>query len=84
MLSVVVIVDVGRPVVNTRRTVHGIARIVHVKRCLRGGFHGHRRGFELKPLRRILGAPVFVPEKITGVVQHNVLHQVHAFAVQSI
>ena len=35
-------------------------------------------------MRRILSTPTLIFEKIAGVVQHNVLDQIHASAVQGI
>ena len=61
-----------------------VARIVHVERHLLRRSHGHRFRNHLKALGWVLRVPVFVAKEIASVVQHNVLDQVHAPAMQGI
>ena len=83
-MRVVVIADIGRPVIHARFAVRWIARIVQVERCLKRCLHGNRLRVGLVPVCGILGIPIFVSEKIACVIQHNVLDQIHATSVQRV
>ena len=84
LVEVVVVAHIGRPVIDACFSMLRIARIVHVERRLKRCLHRYRLRVDLKTLRRVFGIPFLVTKEISGVIQHNVLHQVHAAAMQSV
>ena len=84
LVGVVVVAHIGRPVINPSFSMLRIARIVHVERRLKRCLHRNRLLVGLKTLRRVFGIPFLVTKEISGVIEHNVLHQVHAAAMQCV
>ena len=83
-MPVVVVEHIWVPVIDTRFAMHRIARIVHVEGRLRGRLHRNGLGVQLKSLRGVFGTRIFVSEKVTCVIQDNVLYQIHAPSMQGI
>ena len=77
-MSVPKVRDIRRPVVDARPAVRRTAGIVQMEGRLRGRAHGGRGDVRMVVLRGVLRAGLGpVVEEVTGVVEHDVLHQVH-------
>ena len=78
------VADIGCPVIDGLARLGRIAGVVAVERFLRG--HGALRRGRFAPVAqgRILRIPLFgvVSEEIAHVVDHDVLDQIHALAMQ--
>jgi hypothetical protein len=86
LLRLLVVGDVGRPVVDAGARCAGLRGSLQVERRLRRApAPGVSRSLGCsrapgRPARQ----PVAVAEEVAGVVEHDVLHQVHAAAVQRV
>ena len=80
-----VVADVGRPVVDAGAAMRGQAGVVQMEGRLSRCSHRRRRCIALKVRSRIGRVPAAAVAKvIAGVVEHDVLHQIHAAPVQAV